>query len=164
MGILTLLRNAFGRSRKGRAAEAEGADLTPSHTPEPTVPAPSPEPQPTPSAQVPEPRSSSPEDQDEHDLVSAAFDNVTVPRPSEPLDTAPTEPPLTKPEARPEPATTEAPTEPKPTTEVAPEPEPAAETEPIIIATAIARQNGIERMGEPPRAVLPGPRPGRAIA
>ena len=130
MGILTLLRNAFGRSRKGRAAEAEGADLTPSHTPEPTVPAPSPEPQPTPSAQVPEPRSSSPEDQDEHDLVSAAFDNVTVPRPSEPLDTAPTEPPLTKPEARPEPATTEAPTEPKPTTEVAPEPEPAAETEP----------------------------------
>ncbi|MGY6023962.1 VWA domain-containing protein [Streptomyces spinosirectus] len=90
MGILTLLRNAFGRSRKGRAAEAEGADLTPSHSSEPTVPSPSPEPQPPTTAQVPEPRSSTTETDDEHDLVSAAFDNVSVPRPSEPLDNEPT--------------------------------------------------------------------------
>ncbi|MEV1081632.1 VWA domain-containing protein [Streptomyces sp. NPDC050211] len=80
MGILTLLRNAFGRSRKARTAEAEGA--TPSQTPEPTVPSPSPEP--TPTASIPEPRPSTPDD-DEHDLVSAAFDNVTVPRPAGPM-------------------------------------------------------------------------------
>ncbi|RSN92924.1 Toxic cation resistance protein [Streptomyces sp. WAC 05379] len=95
MGILTLLRNAFGRSRKARTAEAEGA-TTPSPEARPTVP--SPEPQPAPSAQVPEPRSADrpapeatkptePTDQDdEHDLVSAAFDNVTVPKPAEPVE------------------------------------------------------------------------------
>ncbi|MDO0934748.1 VWA domain-containing protein [Streptomyces sp. DG2A-72] len=84
MGILTLLRNAFGRSRKARTAEAEGA--TPSQTPEPTVPSPSPEPTPTPppTASIPEPRPSTSDDS-EHDLVSAAFDNVTVPRPAEPM-------------------------------------------------------------------------------
>ncbi|MEU6909399.1 Toxic cation resistance protein, partial [Streptomyces coeruleorubidus] len=92
MGILTLLRNAFGRSRKSRTAEAEGAAQTtptaetPSHdsptpqppTPaatEPKVPSPSPEPTPGPTADVPEPRG-------EHDLVSMIFDNVTVPRPA----------------------------------------------------------------------------------
>ncbi|WP_369390687.1 VWA domain-containing protein [Streptomyces sp. CG1] len=75
MGILTLLRNAFGRSRKARAAEAEGADRLPA---QPTTP------QPTPTT-VPEPRRSSP---DEHELVSAAFDNIQVPHP-----TNPTEPP-----------------------------------------------------------------------
>jgi hypothetical protein len=67
MGILTLLRNAFGRSRKARAAEAEGAERTPSQEPRPTVPSP----------RVPEPHSSAQDD--EHDLVSAAFDNVTIP-------------------------------------------------------------------------------------
>ncbi|MER7642859.1 VWA domain-containing protein [Streptomyces sp. NPDC126522] len=96
MGILTLLRNAFGRSRKERAAEAEGAERTPSHEPPTTttepdakVPSPSPEPDltstptPSPAATVPEPRPSSPlEDDDEHDLVAAAFDNVTVPKPA----------------------------------------------------------------------------------
>ncbi|MFD4605483.1 Toxic cation resistance protein, partial [Streptomyces sp. NPDC058464] len=76
MGILTLLRNAFGRSRKPRPAEAEGADQLPSQsTPAPAAPQKTPEPE-TPAA-VPEPR---PATTDEHDLVSAAFDNVTVPK------------------------------------------------------------------------------------
>ncbi|MCX5247524.1 VWA domain-containing protein [Streptomyces sp. NBC_00201] len=143
MGILTLLRNAFGRSRKGRATEAEGADLTPSQSPEPTVPSPSPEPQPAPSAQVPEPRSSTTESaastesastestesteltEDEHELVSAAFDKVTVPKPATPVDPVTAEPVTEKPA---EPTVAEEPT---PVTEVAPEPvavtEPAAE-------------------------------------
>ncbi|MCX5049643.1 MULTISPECIES: VWA domain-containing protein [unclassified Streptomyces] len=140
MGILTLLRNAFGRSRKGRATEAEGADLTPSQSPKPTVPSPSPEPQPAPSAQVPEPRSSTTESaastesastesteltEDEHELVSAAFDKVTVPKPATPVDPVTAEPVTEKPA---EPTVAEEPT---PVTEVAPEPvavtEPAAE-------------------------------------
>ncbi|MFE0532904.1 VWA domain-containing protein [Streptomyces nigra] len=145
MGILTLLRNAFGRSRKGRTAEAEGA--TPSQ-----------EPQPTATVTVPEPRSSEPEKSDtenEHDLVSAAFDNVTVPKQTpaaaEPTPSAPEPPtqaeePATKPEPVAE-AATEAPKpeepkaeEPKaeaeeqqePATE--PEPEPAAKPEPTAEA------------------------------
>jgi hypothetical protein len=126
MGILTLLRNAFGRSRKGRATDAEGADLTPSQSPEPTVPSPSPEPQPTPSVQVPEPRQSSKQDEDgdEHELVSAAFDNVTVPKPSTPVDPTPPTPA----ESAPEPT---APEQQQPTAESAPEPEAAAEADPV---------------------------------
>ncbi|MEU5276089.1 VWA domain-containing protein [Streptomyces asoensis] len=116
MGILTLLRNAFGRSRKERAAEAEGAEQVPSQeqtaseerdqravgtdrtpspaaasAPEPTVPSPSPEPTPRPTAtaQVPDPRPSS---EDEHDLVTAAFDNVTVPKPAQSTEDAPAQP------------------------------------------------------------------------
>jgi len=95
MGILTLLRNAFGRSRKGRAAEAEGAVRTPSQTtPQPTA---------TTTPQVPEPRVATSEQKqnDEHDLVSAAFDNVTVPKPEAPEAVEPTEP-----EATPEPVAT----------------------------------------------------------
>ncbi|MFJ7340816.1 VWA domain-containing protein [Streptomyces sp. NPDC101110] len=116
MGILTLLRNAFGRSRKSRTAEAEGAartatagetsgtedrtaehtghdeavtpaETTPAQAPasptDPKVPSPSPEPKPTPTANVPEPRTSP---SDEHDLVSAAFDHVAVPRPTRSTD------------------------------------------------------------------------------
>ncbi|MEU0252307.1 VWA domain-containing protein [Streptomyces sp. NPDC006184] len=60
MGILTLLRNAFGRSRKARATEAEGADRSPERTPDPTTPAPT----------------------DEHELVAAAFDKVKTPAPT----------------------------------------------------------------------------------
>ncbi|MYR62407.1 Toxic cation resistance protein, partial [Streptomyces sp. SID625] len=37
MGILTRLRNAFGRSRKGRAAEAEGAEQVPATEPAPAA-------------------------------------------------------------------------------------------------------------------------------
>ncbi|MEU6667025.1 VWA domain-containing protein [Streptomyces sp. NPDC046727] len=83
MGILTLLRNAFGRSRKTRATESEGADRTPT--------------QPT----VPDPRESSSE---EHELVSAAFDNVTVPHQATPEEPTP---PQSEAEATPE-ATTPA--------------------------------------------------------
>ncbi|MFC9957941.1 VWA domain-containing protein [Streptomyces nigra] len=145
MGILTLLRNAFGRSRKGRTAEAEGA--TPSQ-----------EPQPTATVTVPEPRSSEPEKSDtenEHDLVSAAFDNVTVPKQTpaaaEPTPSAPEPPtqaeePATKPEPVAE-AATEAPKPEEPATEepkaeaeeqqepaTEPEPEPAAKPEPTAEA------------------------------
>ncbi|MFI6657077.1 VWA domain-containing protein [Streptomyces sp. NPDC050523] len=155
MGILTLLRNAFGRSRKGRAAEAEGADLTPSRSPEPTVPSPSPEPQPPTTAQVPEPRSSTTETDDQHDLVSAAFDNVTVPRPSEPLDNEPT--PGTT-----EPTPVAEPEEPAPVAEAAAE-EPVAEAEPEPAAEE-RRESATEVSPEPeaeptPAAEDPKPEP-----
>ncbi|MEG3630986.1 VWA domain-containing protein [Streptomyces poriticola] len=128
MGILTLLRNAFGRSRKARAAQAEEAtqETAPSQEraadQEPAAPAPAADPapatpprvpsqpaapEPSPAAQVPEPRPS----RDEHDLVSAAFDrvDVTVPKPSsgpdapKPRQTRET-PPDTSPEPEPAPA------------------------------------------------------------
>ncbi|MEU6530820.1 VWA domain-containing protein [Streptomyces sp. NPDC046928] len=151
MGILTLLRNAFGRSRKGRTAEAEGA--TPSQEPQPTATT-------TATATVPEPRSAEPEKPDtenEHDLVSAAFDNVTVPKQTPPAAEPATSEPEPAPAPEPttqveEPATepapvaeaaTEAPKPEEPATEepkaeaeqqlepaLEPEPEPAAEVEP----------------------------------
>ncbi|MGW7523384.1 VWA domain-containing protein [Streptomyces sp. NPDC054783] len=113
MGILTLLRNAFSRSRKGRAIEAEGADRLPAQ-PETS--------QPTPTAAdptVPEPRRSS---SSEHDLVAAAFDKVKVPHPADPTEDEPEpEPEPTKNTAEPEP-------EPEPTKNTAePEPEPEPE-------------------------------------
>ncbi|MFF5145389.1 VWA domain-containing protein [Streptomyces sp. NPDC013157] len=118
MGILTLLRNAFGRSRKPRPAEAEGADQLPSQSKQRAPEAP---------AAVPEPREAT---TDEHELVSAAFDNVTVPKQAnrtiEPDLEVHTEP-------TPEPEPTEPATEPEaaaaPVAEVAEEaaPEPAAE-------------------------------------
>ncbi|MFK0125348.1 VWA domain-containing protein [Streptomyces nigra] len=148
MGILTLLRNAFGRSRKGRTAEAEGA--TPSQEPQPTATT-------TATATVPEPRSSEPEKSDtenEHDLVSAAFDNVTVPKQSpaaaESEPAAQAEEPATEPEPAAE-AATETPKPEQPATEepkaeakaeakeqqepaTEPEPEPAAKPEPTAEA------------------------------
>ncbi|MFF4256256.1 VWA domain-containing protein [Streptomyces sp. NPDC001663] len=153
MGILTLLRNAFGRSRKGRATEAEGADLTPSQSPEPTVPSPSPEPQPTPSVQVPEPRQSSTEDNDEHDLVSAAFDNVTVPKPSEPVD----EPTTAEP-------TAEVAPEPEPVAEVAPEPEAAEEPTPAAEPEPVAEVEPEPVAEEPAAEVAPEPEPVDEVA
>ncbi|MGW2642953.1 VWA domain-containing protein [Streptomyces sp. NPDC001348] len=119
MGLLTLLRNAFGRSRKGRTADAEGADSTLS--PEPTVssPTPEPEPQPEPTPHVPEPRR---EQAEEHDLVSAAFNNVTVP--AQTTDPEIRLVPVVEPESA---ATVEA--EPEPTAEAAPEPTPSAKAE-----------------------------------
>ncbi|MCM1939419.1 VWA domain-containing protein [Streptomyces sp. G3] len=142
MGILTLLRNAFGRSRKERAAQAEGATqetAPPVTAPEPQLPsqptAPTEPAEPTPaqpeSSHIPEPRSES--TPDEHDLVRAAFTNITVPKPTAP----PTETPTPEAEAIPE---TEAAPETKPAPEAAPEaevapedkttPEPAPATEP----------------------------------
>ncbi|MFI8297081.1 VWA domain-containing protein [Streptomyces nigra] len=154
MGILTLLRNAFGRSRKGRTAEAEGA--TPSQEPQPTATT-------TATATVPEPRSSEPEKSDtenEHDLVSAAFDNVTVPKQTpaaaDPTSSAPEPTPQAEePAAEPKPtaeAATETPKPEEPATEepkaeepkaeaeelqepaAEPEPEPAAKPEPTAEA------------------------------
>ncbi|GGW53933.1 hypothetical protein GCM10010503_33960 [Streptomyces lucensis JCM 4490] len=169
MGILTLLRNAFGRSRKSRATEAEGADRLPTQpsTPEPrtTEPAPpadetpipeitlaeprtgdTPSPEPTvptecpaPTAavpqqsaepripevaEIPEPRQAAP---DEHDLVTAAFDSVRVPHPTDPNRLAePEAAPAAKPEAEAE-AAPEA--ESAPEAEAAPEAQTAPEAE-----------------------------------
>lgn len=153
MGILTLLRNAFGRSRKARTAEAEGAapaaeatetaaPTAPEPAPEPTastpasptIPSPSPEPAPAQTtASVPEPR-------DEHDLVSAAFDNIAVPAqgpsdaPEPKTDPAPEPKPAAKTEAAPDAkaeAEAEAAPQPAPEAEPKPEtkPEPEAKTE-----------------------------------
>ncbi|MFE1448447.1 VWA domain-containing protein [Streptomyces olivaceoviridis] len=124
MGILTLLRNAFGRSRKARATEPEGATETPAHSP--SVP----EPRHTPTEE-PEPVAAA----EEHELVAAAFDKVK---------TAPAEPanPVTAEEETPE-APTPAQTETKPdqqppaeaeektppTTPTKPEPKPEETTE-----------------------------------
>ncbi|MGX1131931.1 hypothetical protein RKD49_004121 [Streptomyces glaucescens] len=110
MGILTLLRNAFGRSRKPRQAEPEGApqetpatseaptghQTTPAQQETPAEQEPpadretparqeaAPAPQETPAPTVPDPRPTA----EEHELVSAAFDNVTVPRPTQGEETA----------------------------------------------------------------------------
>ncbi|MFE6197092.1 VWA domain-containing protein [Streptomyces sp. NPDC057838] len=137
MGILTRLRNAFGRSRKSRTAEAEGAAPTTQAPAEPTtpeaaaprVPSPSPEPGPAPTATVPEPR-------DEHDLVSLAFDNVTVPRPTRSGE----EPSSTTPEPVKEPSST--------TPEPVKEPEPATEREPEPIEEPVAAERETEPVGE----------------
>ncbi|MBZ6110777.1 MULTISPECIES: VWA domain-containing protein [Streptomyces] len=162
MGILTLLRNAFGRSRKERAAQTEGAtqETAPAVTaPEPKLPSqpaapaepdPSEPPaQPEATPQVPEPRSestpapaaaSTSTSADEHDLVKAAFTNITVPKPTdpepEPQSEATPEPaaepqPEAKPDPQPEPKPKTEP-QPDPKTETAPEPaaEPQSEAEP----------------------------------
>ncbi|MFF9021810.1 VWA domain-containing protein [Streptomyces eurythermus] len=174
MGILTLLRNAFGRSRKPRATEPEGAPETPEQPP------------------VPEPRQSP---TGEHDLVAAAFDKVKVPHQTPPADqqtdepqkapeaTAPTEPepeavtatgdepkaatkppaeptPKPAPPAEPEPvaeATAEPEPEPKPTAEPTPEPETATAPEPVAEATA-------EPEPAPKAAAEPAPEPETATA
>ncbi|MFD8066460.1 VWA domain-containing protein [Streptomyces parvulus] len=120
MGILTLLRNAFGRSRKEQTAPAEGATqetAPPATAPEPKLPSQPTAPAEPPTTQVPEPRSEP--TPDEHDLVKAAFTNINVPKPTPEPKTPP------KTEATPEP---EAEAEPTPAPE--PEPEPKAKTEP----------------------------------
>ncbi|MDX2548392.1 VWA domain-containing protein [Streptomyces sp. WI04-05B] len=145
MGILTLLRNAFGKSRKGRDAEAaparEAEAVPQQEATEPKIPAPSPEPTLT---QPPTPKpTETPSVVD--DLVSAAFDNVTVPKPSRPVD-EPTErvaaaEPVTEAEAE---AVTEAEAEPvteadaEPVTEADAEAVTEAEAEPVAEADAEA--------------------------
>ncbi|MCC5477087.1 VWA domain-containing protein [Streptomyces barringtoniae] len=135
MGILTLLRNAFSRSRKGRAIGAEGADRLPAQ-PETS--------QPTPTAAdptVPEPRRSS---SSEHDLVAAAFDKVKVPHPADPTEDEP-EPEPTKntaePEPKPEPenkAESEQPVTEKAEPEEPTEADTTPEAEPQVAQTAEA--------------------------
>ncbi|WP_225627157.1 VWA domain-containing protein [Streptomyces werraensis] len=117
MGILTLLRNAFGRSRKARSTEAEGAAPAAEAT-ETTAPT---TPDPSATATVPEQRES-----DEHDLVRSAFDKVEVPRPARSSETE-----ATTPEPEPTPASPEpAPTPEAEAAPAAPEPEAAAEPTP----------------------------------
>ncbi|MFH9086787.1 VWA domain-containing protein [Streptomyces sp. NPDC017673] len=123
MGILTLLRNAFGRSRKARATEPEGATETPAHTP--SVP----EPRPTPTEEQ-EPAAAAEEQEpvpaaEEHDLVAAAFDKVKT-APAQPTEN-PEEPAPAKTEKKPEeptPASTEKPSPPKAEEEKAGDPAP----------------------------------------
>ncbi|MFZ4191045.1 VWA domain-containing protein [Streptomyces pseudogriseolus] len=142
MGILTLLRNAFGRSRKARSAEAEGAAPTAETTDTTTPPEAEPTSPPTPT--VPEPRES-----DEHDLVRSAFDKVAVPRPSTERTPTPTAEPEPTPTAAPAP---KAETEPQPPTEAKPEPAPTPEPEPTPEAQT-------EAPAEPKPEPTPEPEP-----
>ncbi|KOT99632.1 Toxic cation resistance protein [Streptomyces sp. NRRL F-4711] len=182
MGILTLLRNAFGRSRKERAAQAEGATqeaAPPATEPEPKLPSqptasPEPAAESTPAepetSRIPEPRSE-PAAPDEHDLVKAAFTNVTVPKPTEPTNpTEAEEPPAPTPEPTPapEPGTTPAPeaTTPEPQTApepeaTAPEPEPAPVPEPEPEAKA---EPEAKPEPEPEAKAEPAPAPEPAAA
>ncbi|NEV89046.1 VWA domain-containing protein [Streptomyces tendae] len=184
MGILTLLRNAFGRSRKERTAQAEGATqetAPPATAPEPKLPsqptAPA-EPAETTSAepessQIPEPRSES--TPDEHDLVKAAFTNITVPKPTTPTPPAPeaTPEPNTKPDPEPErepetepeaelkPETAREPkAKPKPEAEAEPEPELKPQAEPQAGAEADPEpQAGAEAEPEPQAGAEAEPEP-----
>ncbi|MFE9020357.1 VWA domain-containing protein [Streptomyces sp. NPDC007808] len=158
MGILTLLRNAFGRSRKERTAEAEGA--TPSPEPQPTVPSPSPEPQPTATAPVPEPRTSEPAapttpddpEDGEHELVSAAFDNITVPKPAQPVQTQGEAPATEKPTPSAEEPT---PSAEEPVAEPPAAESPAAEAEPAAEEPAKAEPAAETAVAEEPVAEAP---------
>ncbi|MFE0415180.1 VWA domain-containing protein [Streptomyces tendae] len=177
MGILTLLRNAFGRSRKERTAQAEGATqetAPPATAPEPKLPsqptAP-PEPAETPdqpeASQIPEPRSEP--TPDEHDLVKAAFANITVPKPTDPTPPAPAPEPEPKAEPEPEPAAraeaepeAEAKPEPEPEAEAKAEPKPAAKAEPEAEAEPAAKaeaETEPEPKAEPEAKAEPEPEP-----
>ncbi|WP_369234510.1 VWA domain-containing protein [Streptomyces sp. R21] len=156
MGILSLLRNAFGRSNKGRDAEAETAleapaptvpapatEPVPSQEAGPRIPSPSPEPEPEPAAGVAPESSSSVVDE----LVSAAFDNVTVPKPAvsseteraaeaEPAAAADAEVEVEAPVAvEPEPVVEPVAAAAEPVVE--PEPETEPETEPVVEPEAV---------------------------
>ncbi|MEU6279874.1 VWA domain-containing protein [Streptomyces sp. NPDC047028] len=160
MGILTLLRNAFGRSRKGSPAEAEGADRLPSQPPTESA-----------APEIPEPRHS---DDQEHDLVTAAFDNVTVPHPAEPTapkpakveaDPAPEVEAQSDVEAEPEPEAKAAPepeavpeAEAKAEPEAVPEPEPAPEAKAVPEPEAAAKSE-VEAEAGPGAKAEPAPEP-----
>ncbi|MFI0164412.1 VWA domain-containing protein [Streptomyces sp. NPDC017095] len=144
MGILTLLRNAFGRSRKSRATDPEGANETPAQSPAP----------------VPEPRRSPAEPETEHELVAAAFDKVKAPGDATtPVITlAPRTDPAPdaeapKPEAEPEPEPPAAAAEPEPeTAKATPEPETApaeAEPEPETARTTEAEAETTSETAQP---------------
>ncbi|MGW2031400.1 VWA domain-containing protein [Streptomyces sp. NPDC001811] len=154
MGILTLLRNAFGRSRKARATEPEGAPETPALSPSVPEPRHTPtEEQDLTAAAEEQDAKAAAEEQDakaaaeEHDLVAAAFDKVKTtpsqptPTPSRTEEPAPpkAEAPLTAPEKKPEE---------KPPAETTPEAqgkaEKKAEEEPPTTATAEVRDEAEE--------------------
>ncbi|MGC9501186.1 VWA domain-containing protein [Streptomyces sp. WG7] len=176
MGILTLLRNAFGRSRKERTAQAEGATqetAPPAIAPEPKLPSqptalpePVEAPEPTETAdpapktaQVPEPRTAA--SPDEHELVKAAFANVTVPKPTESPDkTSDRQPPEpeTTPEPRPEPTPaveSEAEREP----EAATEPEATSESEPEVATSKPEAEPEAEATSKPAPEAAPEAEP-----
>ncbi len=166
MGILTLLRNAFGRSRKGHTTAPSQETEVASQEAAPTVPAPAtePTPEPQPTATVPEPRTSTPSTpptesplsaKDEHDLVAAAFDKVAVPKPAEPAE--PAEPAVTAAEPVETPVAEEPTPEPvvkTPVAEVTPEPEPVAAEEPEPVAEVAP-----EPEPEPVAEIAPEPEP-----
>ncbi|MGW2691846.1 VWA domain-containing protein [Streptomyces sp. NPDC001296] len=141
MGILTLLRNAFGRSRKGRTAEGEPSRET--TTTAETAPASAVLTEAPASAEVPA-QSTGPDD--EHELVSAAFDNVTVPRQATPQE-ASANTTTTKPTAE---------QKPEPTATAEPEPEPEAEERPEPVAEDKPEPQAEERP-EPEVAADPEP-------
>ncbi|MFE9431887.1 VWA domain-containing protein [Streptomyces sp. NPDC006640] len=162
MGILTLLRNAFGRSRKGRDADAET-----SREATPTVPAPSQEAEPTPapapetdpvSTRLPDPEPKIPSQSTEpnpsvvDDLVSAAFDNVTVPKQtSSPEEESPSTPEPIKPDpAEPIPAEPVAEVE-SPVSETE---SPVAETEPVADAGPVVEAEHVVVAEAGPVAVI----------
>ncbi|MFF9046391.1 VWA domain-containing protein [Streptomyces parvulus] len=164
MGILTLLRNAFGRSRKEQTAPAEGATqetAPPATAPEPKLPSQPTAPAEPPTTQVPEPRSEP--TPDEHDLVKAAFTNVNVPKPTPEQAPVPTPGPEAEatPEPKPEPETSpepkpepEAEAKPEPEAEAKPEPEAEAKPEPEAEATP---EPEVEAKPEPEATSAPEP-------
>ncbi|WP_326729490.1 VWA domain-containing protein [Streptomyces phaeochromogenes] len=147
MGILTRLRNAFGKSRKGDAAAAAATPAA-----EPSVPAARQEtaPEPVPAATEPEATVPAPATEPKasvvDELVSAAFDNVTVPKQASPTaeqetKAEPSEKAKAKTKAKAKPVAEAGPAaepvveaEPvaEPTTEAEPVAEPVAKAEPVI--------------------------------
>ncbi|WAU78663.1 VWA domain-containing protein [Streptomyces sp. Qhu-G9] len=184
MGILTRLRNAFGKSRKG---DADTAAAPSAPVAEPTVPAARQEtaPEPTPAAAEPEvsvpapatepraERGPEPKASVVDDLVSAAFDNVTVPKQA-PAATKPaeakTEPaaktdpeakPEAEPAAKPEPVVAEAEPEatPEPAVAAEPEAEPVAAAKPEAEPVAAAKPEAEPVAAEPEPEAAPEPEP-----
>ncbi|WP_369260694.1 VWA domain-containing protein [Streptomyces sp. R35] len=170
MGILTVLRNAFGRSRKGR--DTDGETSREASTPTvPTVPAPATEPDPAPAPEavaVTEPKIPAPSTEPEpqpsvvDELVSAAFDNVTVPKPTPtpPAETVTPEPePVAVAEVEPEPVVESEPVaavEPEPVAVV--EPEPVVEVEVEVAPEPVAEETpAAEQEPEPEPAAEPEP-------
>ncbi|WP_329546559.1 VWA domain-containing protein [Streptomyces sp. NBC_01356] len=164
MGILTVLRNAFGRSRKGRDADGETSrevstptapERVPAQETEPRIPAPSTElqPEPAPAVEVPAP-ATEPKPSVVDELVSAAFDNVTVPPARTPEPEPAIEP---EPVVEPTPevvAEAEAPA-PAETPEPVVEPEPITAEEPAPVAAKAdepAAADGDEAPPGPPAA------------
>ncbi|NGO14987.1 VWA domain-containing protein [Streptomyces sp. HC44] len=179
MGILNLLRNAFGKSRKGRTSE--GADVPPAAEQTPpaeeraaSVPAPATERTPAaaePAASVPTPPAE-PRTSGVDDLVSAAFDNVAVSAPvpaarerepeAEVKPEVEAEPEVrAEPEVKAEPeikAEPEVEAEPEIEAAAAPEPEPAAEKAPVV-EEAPAAEPEPEPEVEAVTEVTPEPQP-----
>ncbi|MFF8931023.1 VWA domain-containing protein [Streptomyces longwoodensis] len=169
MGILTLLRNAFSRPRKGRGPQPE--DASPSQEATPTAPVAEQPPvaapvtNPPKTATIPEPRTAA---DDEHELVAAAFDNVTVPKEPPAAERQPAteeHPPAAAPKAEPEPAAEAEPVaaEPEPEEKAEPQEEPVAE-EPQAEEKAKAEDEPVEAepaaeepIAEEPQAVAEEP-------